>query len=171
MLLLAPFGRSTAKILIPSNTAQSLFKPFPCNLLATKVKSFPRKSSNTASPMIACHARDFTWNQGCSSNSPPLTHWDQIPYPLEDSDDQIPSSPGRQRCQMPGVCPGGEDVEASIWPIHYLTVITPKTFSYRSLRKSISNFTGIEKKQVKSLCIRFHFVKSQAFEVCFLGLQ
>ena len=107
MLLLAPFGRSTAKILIPSNTAQSLFKPFPCNLLATKVKSFPRKSSNTASPMIACHARDFTWNQGCSSNSPPLTHWDQIPYPLEDSDDQIPSSPGRQRCQMPGVCPGG----------------------------------------------------------------
>ena len=51
--------------------AQSLFKPFPCNLLATKVQSFPRKSSNTASPMIACRARDFTWNQGWSSNSPP----------------------------------------------------------------------------------------------------
>ena len=33
--------------------------------------------------------------------------WDQIPHPLEDSDNQIPSSPGRQRCQMPGVCPGG----------------------------------------------------------------
>ena len=32
---------------------------------------------------------------------------DQIPHPLEDFDDQIPSSPGRQRCQMPGVCPGG----------------------------------------------------------------
>ena len=58
--------------------------------------------------MIACHAEDFPWNRGCSSNSSPLTHWDQIPYPLEDSDDQIPFSPGRQRCQMPGVCPGEE---------------------------------------------------------------
>ena len=56
--------------------------------------------------MIAHHARDFTWNRGCSSNYPPLTHGDQIPHPLEDSDNQIPSSPGRQRCQMPGVCPG-----------------------------------------------------------------
>ena len=104
-----------------SNTAQSLFKPFPRNQLATKAQSFPRKSSNTASPMIARHAKDFTWNQGCSSNLPPLKHADQIPHPLEDSDNQIPSSPGRQRCQMPGVCPGrGGHVEASIWPIHYL---------------------------------------------------
>ena len=31
----------------------------------------------------------------------------QIPHPLEDSGNQIPSSPGRQKCQMPGVCPGG----------------------------------------------------------------
>ena len=31
----------------------------------------------------------------------------QIPHPLEDFDNQIPSSPGWQRCQMPGVCPGG----------------------------------------------------------------
>ena len=31
----------------------------------------------------------------------------QIPHPLEDSDNQIPSYPGRQRCQMPGVCPRG----------------------------------------------------------------
>ena len=31
----------------------------------------------------------------------------KFPTPLEDSDHQIPSSPGRQRCQMPGVCPGG----------------------------------------------------------------
>ena len=85
----------------------SLFKPFPRNQLATKAQSFPRKYSNTASPMIARHARDFTWNRGCSSNSSPLTHGDQIPHPLEDSDDQIPSSPGRQRCQMPGVCRGG----------------------------------------------------------------
>ena len=87
--------------------AQSLFMPFSRNQLATKAQSFPRKSSNTASPMIARHAKDFTWNRGCSSNSPPLTHGDQIPHPLEDSDNQIPSFPGRQRCQMPGVCPGG----------------------------------------------------------------
>ena len=73
------------------------------NQLATKAQSFPRKSSNTASPMIARHAKDFTWNRGCSSNSPPLRHGDQIPHPLEDSDNQIPSSPGRQRCLMPGV--------------------------------------------------------------------
>ena len=38
---------------------------------------------------------------------PTLKHGDQIPHPLGDSDNQIPSSPGRQRCQMPGVCPGG----------------------------------------------------------------
>ena len=79
----------------------------PRNQLAAKVQSFPRKSSNTASPMTACHARDFTWNRGCSSNSPPLTHEDQISHPLEDSDNQISSSPGRQRCQMPGVFRGG----------------------------------------------------------------
>ena len=84
-----------------------MFKPFPRNQLATKAQSFPRNSSNTVSPMIASHARDFTWNRGCSSNSPPLTLGDQIPHPLEDSDNQIPSSPGRQRCQMPGVCLGG----------------------------------------------------------------
>ena len=103
-----------------SITAQSLFKPFPCNQLATKAQYFPRKSFNTASAMIAGHAKDFTWNRGCSSKSPPLKHGDQIPHPLEDSDNQIPSSPGRQRYQMPGVCPGvGGHVEASIWPIHY----------------------------------------------------
>ena len=83
-------------------------------------QSFPRKSSNTASPMIARHARDFTWNRGCSSNSPPLMHGNQIPHPLEDSDNQIPFSPGRQKCQMPRVCPGGMlKLRSSIWPIHY----------------------------------------------------
>ena len=41
------------------------------------------------------------------SNSPPLKHGDQISQPLEDSGNQIPSSPGRQKCQMPGVCPRG----------------------------------------------------------------
>ena len=34
----------------------------------------------------------------------------------------------------------------------------------------ISNFTAIEKTQVKSSCVRFHFVKFEAFEVCFFGL-
>ena len=33
-------------------------------------------------------------------------HGDKISQPLEDSDNQIPSSPGQQRCQMLGVCPG-----------------------------------------------------------------
>ena len=84
-----------------------MFKPFPRSQYATKAQSFPRKSSNTASPMIARHAEDFKGNRGCSSNSPPLKHGDQIPHLLEDSDNQIPFSPGRQRCQMPGVCPGG----------------------------------------------------------------
>ena len=32
----------------------------------------------------------------------------------------------------------------------------------------ISNFTGIEKIQVKLSCVRFHFVKFEALEVCFL---
>ena len=48
------------KIKIPLNTAQSLFKPFPCNQLATKAQSFPRKSSNTASPLKTRQARHFT---------------------------------------------------------------------------------------------------------------
>ena len=114
-----------------SNTTQSLFKPFPRDQLAAKPQSFPRKSPNTASPMIARRAKDFTWNRGCSSNSPPLNHGDQIPHPLEDSDNQIPSSPGRQKCQMPGVCPGGH-VEASIWPIHYFDKKNPNGVLMRS---------------------------------------
>ena len=44
---------------------------------------------------------------GCSSNSPPLTHGDQILHPLEDSDNQISSSLGQRRCQMPEVCQRG----------------------------------------------------------------
>ena len=60
--------------------------------------------------MIARHVqsgKDFTWNRHYGSNFPPPSHGDQIPHPLEDSDNQIPSSPGRKRCQMPGVCPEG----------------------------------------------------------------
>ena len=49
-------------------------------------------------------ARDFTWNRDYGSNSPPPSHGDQLPHPLEDSDNQIPSFPGRKRCQIPGVC-------------------------------------------------------------------
>ena len=34
-----------------------------------------------------------------------------------------------------------------------------------------TNLKGIEKTQVKTLYVRFHFVKLfEAFEVCFLGL-
>ena len=47
-----------------------MLKPFPRNQLAAKAQSLRRKSSNTASPMIARHTRDFTWNRGYSSNSP-----------------------------------------------------------------------------------------------------
>ena len=67
--------------------------------------------------MIAQHAKDFTWNRGCNSYSPPLTHGDPISHPLEVSANQIPSSLGRQRCQKPEVCRGGH-VEALNWPIH-----------------------------------------------------
>ena len=74
--------------------AQSLFKSFSRNQLATKAQSFPRKSSNTTSPMIVHHTRDFTQNQGGQFKFPPP----------KDSDNQIPSSPGQQRCQMPVVC-------------------------------------------------------------------
>ena len=94
------------KIWIPSDAAKSLFKPFPCTQLATKAQSFPRKSSNTASPIIARHAWDFTWNGGWGSNSQPLTHGDQIFLPLEDSDNQIPSFPGRQGDKCPGYTRG-----------------------------------------------------------------
>ena len=40
-----------------------------------------------------------------------------------------------------------------------LPVIMPKTISFGSLGKKISNFTGIVKTQVKSLYARFHFAK------------
>ena len=62
----------------------------PCKQLATNAQSVPWKSSNTTSPGHDSYARDFAWNRGGSSNSPPLTHGDQIPHPLEDSDNQFP---------------------------------------------------------------------------------
>ena len=129
-----------------SNMVQSLFKPFPRNQLATKrnnlfhenpltprfhMKSrvqfkfptpYPGRQSFAArgfglQPKMcrpSAKTENFrrTWEK-------PLSSGTQGTHPLEDSDNQIPSSPGRQRSQMPGVCPGG-DVEASIWPIHYL---------------------------------------------------
>lgn len=50
--------------------------------------------------------RHVTLNRGYGSNSPPPMHGYQIPHPLEDSDNKMPSSPWRQWCQVPGVCPG-----------------------------------------------------------------
>ena len=49
--------------------------------------------------MIAC--------EKCPEISHKIEAMVQIPDPLEDSDNQIPSSPVRQRCPMPRVCPGG----------------------------------------------------------------
>ena len=60
------------------------------------------------------------------SNSPPLTHGDQIPHPvLEDSDNQIPSSPGK-RCQMPGVCLGGRGGMLKLRFDRYITLVTDR---------------------------------------------
>ena len=83
--------------------------------------------------MIALHDKDFTWNRGCSSNSPPLKHGDQIPHPLEDYGDQISSSPGRQRCQMPGVCPGG----GACWSFDLTDTFE---FNARALKQSVREF-------------------------------
>ena len=44
-------------IWIPWNTAQSLFKPFPRDQLATNAPSFQRRPSNTASAMIIRHVQ------------------------------------------------------------------------------------------------------------------
>ena len=65
----------------------------------------------------------FQWEE--PTKRVPFTAEPEIPEILTKwkapSDNQIPSSPGRQRCQMPGVCRGGGGhVEASIWPIHNL---------------------------------------------------
>ena len=70
--------------------------------LASKAQSFPRKPSNTTSPTTARHARDFTWNWGCSSNSPPLMHQDQIPHPLEDSIIKFPPPRDGKGVKCPG---------------------------------------------------------------------
>ena len=128
----------------------SFFKPFPCNQLATKAQSFPRKSPNTVSPMIARQNEIV----GAVQIPHPQCMEIKFPTPLEDSDNQIPSSPGRQRCQMPGVCPGGgggggEHVEASIWPIHkedksYMTSLDPNS-SYPNMDQIVITSTGIQK--------------------------
>ena len=59
--------------------------------------------------------------------SPPLTHGDQIPHPLlEDSDNQIPSSPGK-RCQMPGGCLGaGGGGMLKLRFDRYITLVTDR---------------------------------------------
>ena len=46
----------------------------------------------------------------------------QIPHPLEDFDNQIPSSAGPQRFQMPGVCQGGGEM-LKLWFDGYIIFI------------------------------------------------
>ena len=116
--------------------------------------------------MIARHARDFTWNRGgYSSNSPPLTHGNQIPHLLEDADNQIPSSSGRQKCQIPMVCPG-RDVEASIWPIHYLCIM-----SFFVHWKSIFFLSTVKEFEVTSIYkyVSTTRLKSKTFALQYLG--
>ena len=105
------------------------------------VHSIPRAYMRYSWP-FHWHSSSLTWNRGDGSNSPPLTHGDQIPHPLEDSDNQIPSSPGWQMCHARG----GGDVEASIWPIlKYEEIITPLAdYESRCLRKR--NYQVIQKR-------------------------
>ena len=89
------------KILTPLNTAQSLFKPFLRNQLATKAQSFPQKSSNTMSAMIACHkqsARRFHMKSRLRFKFP--TPWKTLII-------KFPPPRGGQRCQIPRVWLGG----------------------------------------------------------------
>ena len=58
----------------------------------------------------------FPTPKAWGSNSPP-------PPTLEDSDNQIPSSQGRQRCQMPGVCRGGG---GACWSFDLTGTLAPK---------------------------------------------
>ena len=88
--------------------AQSLFKPFPRYRLATKAQSFPRKSSNTASPTIAHHV------QSAQRLHMKLRLWFKFPTPWNNSDNSVlPGTAKVSNAQgMPGG--GGGDVEASI---------------------------------------------------------
>ena len=55
----------------------------------------------------ACHARDFTWNRGCSPNSPPLTHGDQIPHPWKTLIIKFPPPPDGKGVKCLGNARGG----------------------------------------------------------------
>ena len=86
--------------------AQSLFKPFLRNQLATKAQSFPQKSSDAMSAIIACHKQSaLRFHMKLRLPFKFTTPWK--------TDNQIPSSNARG---MPGG--GGEvglgDIEASI---------------------------------------------------------
>ena len=84
------------EIYIPSNTAQSRFKPFPCNQLATKAQSFRRQ--------IHQHRVRHDTSAQRFHMKPRL----RVKFPTpRGTDDQIPSSPGRQRYQTPRICPSG----------------------------------------------------------------
>ena len=85
----------------------SLFKPFPRIQLATKAQYFPRKSPNTASPMIARHGRDFTWNRGCSSNSPAQRIEIKFPTPWKTLIIKFPPPRDGKGVKCPGFARGG----------------------------------------------------------------
>ena len=85
------------KILTPSNTAQSLFKPFLRNQLATKAQSFPQKSSNTMSAMIACHKQSAQrFHMKSRLRFKFSTPWKTLII-------KFPPPRGGQRCQIPRV--------------------------------------------------------------------
>ena len=68
--------------------------------------------------MIARHAKNFTWNPGCSSNSPPLKHGIKFPTPWKTLIIKFPPPRDGKGVKCPGYARGGGHVEASIWPVH-----------------------------------------------------
>jgi hypothetical protein len=43
-----------------------------------------------------------------------------MPHHMEDLERQIPYSLEKIWSQIPGVCPGGGDLEVSNWSVHYI---------------------------------------------------
>ena len=96
---------------MPSNTAQSLFKPFPRNQLAIKAQSFPRKSSNPRPP----------WQL----TTPEISHETSVQFKFPTAWKTLITKFLPHRGDKGVKCSGyawGGDTEASIWPIHKCTV-------------------------------------------------
>ena len=87
------------------------------------------------------YARDFAWNRGCSSNSPPLTHGDQIPYPLEDSDNQFPPPRDGKGFKCPQYARGGGEC----WSFD-LTVA-----SHAGVFRGACIFSLVERDEIRAL--------------------